>query len=157
VIKHKLTEDMIRVTNSSIGMDGHVVRDRPHQAFIGHHMLKDARGRPRRFSSRSAATKAAKLFITEHNQTCINSDCPKHMDSAAEHVDGACTTGPRWTRQGQRLFYDGVEALLVGRILDEYSNAKLSPVTCDAVADYVCSALNTIDLDELTRLWKSKT
>lgn len=67
-----LTEDMIRVTNSSIGKNGRMVRDRPHQAFVGHVMLKDARGRPRRFSSRSKATKAAKLFIANYNQETIH-------------------------------------------------------------------------------------
>jgi hypothetical protein len=134
-----LTEDMIRITTASLGANGRILRERPFHVFVGHHALKDERGRLRRFGRRSAAIAAARLFIVAHNQTLL----PE-------------TTTPRWTRQGRVLSLDGVEAIHVERVVDEHSNAKLSPVTCDAIADLVHRTLNEVDLDALTRAWMSK-
>lgn len=64
----RLTESMIRVTTSTIGASGHALRDRPLRVFVSHHMLRDERGRPRRFARRSSAYKAAREYIAEHNQ-----------------------------------------------------------------------------------------
>lgn len=130
----KLTEDMIRVVTDSIGSTGRAVRDRKLVVYVGNHTLKDARGRQRRFAFPSAADRAAREFIAEHNQQ----------------------TMLRWTRQGNALSYDGVEAIGVTRLLNERCNAKLSPVQCDAIGDFLCRMLNMTDLDTLTSVWKSK-
>jgi len=124
-----LTEDQIRIVKAT---NDHR-RKRNLTVFVAHHMLKDARGRMRTFGRRSAADRAAHAFIAEHNQTRL----PE----------------PRWTRQGRVLSLDGVEALEVGRFASTHNTFKLSPVQCDAIADYVCSMLNTVDLDALTSEW----
>lgn len=64
----RLTESMIRVTTSSIGSGGHCVRGRPLVVYVGHQLLKDTRGRQRRFALRGSAYKAAREYIAEHNQ-----------------------------------------------------------------------------------------
>ncbi len=147
----RLTEDMIRITTYSIGATGRAVRDRKLVVFVGNHMLKDARGRQRRFAFPRTARAAARAFIAEHNQTALSDD---EIDLRSGLPLDA--HDPRWTRQGRVLSYDGVEALEVGRFASTHNTFKLSPVTCDAIADYVCSMLNTIDVDALTRLWMDK-
>lgn len=169
----RLTEDMIRITTASIGASGRAVRERALVVYVGHHTLKDARGRQRRFTRRSTAFTAAKAFIAEHNQVDMQASlrdsalpaCAASMGClCAGHARGnpasaACDTtetpprDERWTRQGCMLSYDGVEAIHLERHVDDRHRAKLSPVQCDAIADYVCSMLNTIDVDTLTRLW----
>lgn len=62
----------------------------------------------------------------------------------------------RWTREGHMLKLDDVYAIHVERVVDEHSNAKLSPVQCDAISNYVCRALNHVDLDELTAAWMGR-
>jgi hypothetical protein len=171
----QLTEDMIRISTHTLGARG-AVRDRPLVVYVGHHMLKDARGRQRRFTRRSTAFAAAKVFIAEHNQVDMQvalrasalPACAASMGClCAGHARGnpasdACDTTEtppsreRWTRQGRMLSYDGTEAIHVERHVDENHRAKLSPVQCDAIADYVCNMLNTIDVDALTRIWMRK-
>lgn len=87
-----LADDMIRVTQSSIGENGRLVRDRPFHAFVSHHALKDARGRLRRFSSRSKAFRAAQAFITDHNQVTMSAALRASSDSS---VTDACNTATK--------------------------------------------------------------
>jgi hypothetical protein len=160
---NKLTEDMIRVTRDPSGASGRLIRDRVLVVYVGHHALKDKRGRQRRFSRDGAARTAARSFIAEYNQTHIPA-CVLSMNClCAGHARGipaneACDTtevpAERWTRQGRVLSYDGVEAIRIERLT--YADAKLSPAACDAIADYVHSMLNSIDIDALTRMWMRK-
>lgn len=162
---NKLTEDMIRVTRDPSGASGRLIRDRVLIVYVGHHALKDKRGRQRRFGRDGAARRAARAFIAEYNQTHIPA-CVLSMNClCAGHARGipaneACDTtevpAERWTRQGRVLSYDGVEAIHIERMVDDCSKAKLSPVACDAIADYVHSMLNSIDIDALTRMWMRK-
>lgn len=146
-----LTEDMIRVTQDPNGSKGKLIRDRRLVVYInGTITLKDKRGRQRRFAKRGGAYTAARKFIAEYNQTTMGEQ-PACVEPGAP---SARTT--RWTRQGQMLSYDGVPALTVAQHRDERGNSKLRPVACDAIADYVCSMLNTIDVDALTRVWMGR-
>lgn len=87
-----LTEDMIRVTAATIGANGRAVRDRPFHAFVGHHALKDAKGRLRRFGGRQAARRAARTFITSHNQEQIPVCAASMGCLCAGHARGNPTT-----------------------------------------------------------------
>ncbi len=69
-----LTEDMIRIVKCSIGANGHAVRGRNLVVFIDDHMLKDARGRWRRFERQGAARAAARKYIVEQNQLSMQAD-----------------------------------------------------------------------------------
>jgi len=161
---NKLTEDMIRVTRDPSGASGRLICDRVLVVYVGHHALKDKRGRQRRFSRDGAARTAARAFITEYNQTHIPA-CVLSMNClCAGHARGipaneACDTtevpAERWTRQGRTLSYDGAQAIIIARLSGE-NDANLPPATCDAIADYVHSMLNSIDIDALTRMWMRK-
>lgn len=160
---NKLTDDMIRITSDAIGANGRAVQNRNLVVYIGHHALKDKRGRQRRFESRNAARAAARAFIAEHNQTnipaCVASMgclCAGHArgNPVGDACDASEVPAERWTRQGCTLSYDGAEAINVSRIVGgDNGKPKLSPTTCDAIADYVCCMLNTVDVDALTRVW----
>jgi hypothetical protein len=63
----------------------------------------------------------------------------------------------RWTREGRCLSYDGKPAIGIDRFVNpKNASATLAPVECDAIADYVCNMLNTVDLDALTQQWMKK-
>lgn len=63
----------------------------------------------------------------------------------------------RWTREGRCLSYDGESAIAIERVIQQRTaKAKLDPVTCDAIADFVCTMLNTIDVDALVKKWMAK-
>ncbi len=160
-----LTEDMIRITRDSIGANGRMVRDKPFKAWVGHHGVRDARGCARRFASWSSARSAAREFIGEHNAALAQTTLPIEpatpeevalVAEVAEEFEDLLADAPRWTCHGRTLSLDGTEALGIERIVDERSNAKLSPVACDAIADYVCTVLNILDLDTLVRDWTNK-
>jgi len=62
-----------------------------------------------------------------------------------------------WSREGRILHYDGERAIDVVRYVDSLGNAKFSPTMCDAIASYVCDALNRVNVDALHGAWMSNT
>lgn len=60
--------DEIRVRRDSIGYDGRAKHDRPFIVYVGEHLLKDAKNRPRRFSSHAKAAEAARAWLVSMSQ-----------------------------------------------------------------------------------------
>lgn len=62
---------------------------------------------------------------------------------------------PRYTRQGRTILIDGKPAIAIKRELDDKNNnpAGWGPAKCDAVAQFICDALNapTFDLETVYR------
>lgn len=74
-----------------------------------------------------------------------------------EHVDecsGGRCHGARWTRQGRIILYDGKFAVNIELMQNQWLFRTLSPVECDAIADFICKSLNATDLNEIVREWQ---
>lgn len=91
----------------------------------------------------------------------LGGECPR-CDAADKVIEGlekspGATPAPRWTREGRCLMYDGKPAIGVDRVVNTRTHGgTLEPVQCDAIAALLCDALNSTDLDALTRAWMAK-
>lgn len=70
---------------------------------------------------------------------------------------GTKTMAGRWTRQARTLYLDGAAALTLRREFREHDQTcVIAPVEADAVADFVCEALNGANYEAIVKAWKEK-